>query len=115
MVMRLLRLALVTLVTVVIAAPAARANGSFRCGDRLVRDGAPEDDVERKCGAPDASRTWTEVHTESTWIAGRRVERSVPVTYAEWKYDFGRHRLILYVTFVNGRSAHTKTGEYGHR
>lgn len=115
MVMRHSRLVLVTLLTLAMTPLEARANGGFRCGDRLVRDGETQDDVSRKCGAPDATREWTETQTETVWVAGRRVERSIPINYAEWKYDFGRHRLMLYVTFVNGRSAHTKTGEYGHR
>jgi hypothetical protein len=116
--MRVLRLALVSMVSllaVAIAAPEARANGSFRCGKRLVRDGDTEDDVAQKCGDPDASRTWTEVQTEAYYAYGRKLERSIPVTYTEWKYDFGRHKLILYITFVQGRAIHVKTGEYGHR
>ena len=99
--------------TLTTAAPAAQADGSFRCGRKVVKDGETEDDVQGKCGAPDATRTWTEVHTEGFFVAGQRKERSVPVEYTEWKYDFGRHKLILYITFVQGRSVSVKTGEYG--
>jgi hypothetical protein len=116
---RVLRVAMISMVSLLAfsaPAPEARAgDGSFRCGKRLVRDGDTEDDVSQKCGEPDASRTWTEVQTEGYWVGGRRLERSVPVTYTEWKYDFGRHRLMLYITFVQGRTVHVKTGEYGHR
>jgi hypothetical protein len=113
--MRALRLVILCTVMFGLAAPEARADGSFRCGKRLVRDGDTEDDVQQKCGEPDASRTWTEVQTEAYYVAGRKLERSVPVTYTEYKYDFGRHRLMLYITFVQGRTVHVKTGEYGHR
>jgi hypothetical protein len=99
--------------TLTATAPAAHADGGFRCGRKVVRHGDTESDVERKCGAPDATRSWTEVHTEGFFVAGQRKERSVPVTYTEWTYDFGRHKLIIYVTFVQGRSAFVKTGEYG--
>ena len=93
---------------------AARAEGGFRCGSRLVRNGETQDDVARKCGDPDATREWTEVQTESVWEGGRKIERSVPISFAEWKYDFGRDRLIRYLTFVQGRLRDVRTGEYGH-
>jgi hypothetical protein len=116
--MRMLRSAISAFLMVGLLAgaiPEAHADGSFRCGRRLVRDGDTEDDVQQKCGEPDASRTWTEVQTEAYYVAGRKLERSVPVTYTEWKYDFGPHKLKLFVTFVQGRTVHVKTGEYGHR
>jgi hypothetical protein len=91
----------------------ARADGGFRCGSRLVRNGETEDDVAGKCGDPDAVRTWTETRTESVWENGHKIERSVPVEYSEWKYDFGNDRLILYAKFVRGRLVSVRTGEYG--
>jgi hypothetical protein len=96
----------------------ARADGGlggFRCGSRIVRNGETQDDVAGKCGDPDAERTWTEVHTESVWENGRKIERSVPIEYTEWKYDFGRDRLIRYLTFVQGRLTAVRTGEYGRK
>jgi Protein of unknown function (DUF2845) len=95
------------------AAPPARAEGGFRCGSRLVRNGETEDDVAGKCGDPDSVRTWTETSTEALWENGRMIERSVPIEYAEWKYDFGRDRLLRYLTFVRGRLTAVRTGEYG--
>src|SRR5579871_3721229 len=95
--------------------PPARAEGGFRCGSRLVRNGETEDDIAGKCGDPDAVRTWTEVQTESVWEDGRKVERSVPIEYAEWKYDFGSDRLLRYLTFVQGRLTAVRTGEYGRK
>jgi hypothetical protein len=98
------------------AATPARAEGGFggfRCGSRLVRDGDTQDDVAKKCGDPDAVRTWTEYRTESIWEAGRKLERSIPITYDEWKYDLGAGRLIRYAVFVQGRLVSTRTGTYG--
>jgi hypothetical protein len=89
--------------------------GGFRCDGRLVRDGETQDDVAQKCGDPDAVRSWTELRKESVWEYGHKVERQVPIQYDEWKYDFGRDRLIRYVTFVQGRLASVRTGEYGRR
>jgi Protein of unknown function (DUF2845) len=97
------------------AAVPARAEGGFRCGGRVVRNGETEDDVAGKCGDPDDVRSWTEVHTESAWEYGRKIERSVSVDYDEWKYDFGPDRLIRYVTFVRGRLTAVRTGEYGRK
>jgi hypothetical protein len=93
----------------------ARAEGGFRCGSRIVLNGETQDDVAGKCGDPDDVRTWTELRTESIWRNGVKIERSVPIEYAEWKYDFGRDRLIRYVTFVQGRLSAVRTGEYGCR
>jgi hypothetical protein len=98
------------------AAPPARADsgfGGFRCGSRIVRDGETEDDVSKKCGDPDAVRSWTEYRSESIWESGHKIERSIPIQYDEWKYDFGADRLIRYATFVQGRLASTRTGSYG--
>jgi len=115
-----IRLTLATLATatllgaLVLAPPAASADGGFRCGHKIVRNGETQDDVSVKCGDPDAVRTWTEVETESVWLGGRKVERSVPIEYAEWKYDFGSEHLIRYLTFVQGRLRDVRTGSYGH-
>ena len=95
--------------------PPARADGGFRCGSRIVRNGETQDDVAGKCGDPDDVRTWTELRTESIWRNGVKIERSVPIEYAEWKYDFGRDRLIRYLTFVQDRLTAVRTGEYGHK
>src|SRR4051794_21281460 len=112
--MRVLRLALLSMLAVVpllaLQGAPARAEGGFRCGSRLVRNGETQDDVARKCGDPDAERTWTETHTEAIYEAGRKVERSIPIDYAEWKYDFGRDRLIRYLLFVQGRLRSVSTG-----
>jgi hypothetical protein len=96
-------------------APVARAEGGFRCGSRLVLNGETEDDVAGKCGDPDAVRTWTEQRTESVWVSGHMVERSVPIEYVEWKYDLGRDRLLRYLTFVQGRLKDVRTGERGRK
>jgi hypothetical protein len=104
---------LASIVAVLAAGPPARAEGGFRCGSRIVRNGETQDDVATKCGEPDAERTWTEVRTESVWENGHKLERSVPIEYVEWKYDFGRDRLIRYLTFVQGRLTAVRTGEYG--
>ena len=106
---------LVLFAVIIGAVPVARAEGGFRCGSRLVRNGETEDDVASKCGDPDAVRTWTEVRTESVWEGGRKIERSISIEYSEWKYDFGRDRLQRYLTFVQGRLTAVRTGEYGRK
>jgi hypothetical protein len=95
--------------------PPARAEGGFRCGSKIVRNGETEDDVAGKCGDPDSVRNWTETRTEAVWENGHMIERSVPVEYAEWKYDFGRDRLLRYLTFIQGRLTAVRTGEYGRK
>ena len=108
-------LSALTLFAVLAVGPPARAEGGFRCGSRLVRNGETQDDVAGKCGDPDDVRNWTETRTESAWENGRKIERSVPIEYTEWKYDFGSDRLIRYLTFVQGRLTAVRTGEYGRK
>src|SRR5262245_1732716 len=102
-------------VTLMGGAPApARAEGGFRCGTgRIVRNGETEDDVARKCGDPDAVRSWSETRIEAAWENGHSVERQVIIVYDEWKYDLGRQRLIRYVTFAQGLMIRVRTGAYG--
>ena len=116
--LRLLALAslpLLSLFSIFVEAGPARAEGGFRCGSRLVRNGETLDDVAAKCGDPDGVRTWTEQRTESIWDNGHEIQRSIPIDYTEWKYDFGRDRLIRYVTFVQGRLTAVRTGERGRK
>src|SRR5258708_6507646 len=106
---------LVAVVSHLPAVPTALAgtDARFRCGSRLVPEGETGDDVPRKCGKPDAVRSWTEYEPQSVWEGGRKIERSVAIVYDEWKFDFGRDRLIRYATFVQGRLAFGRTGGYG--
>jgi len=69
--------------------------------------------VAGKCGDPDAVNSWTEVQSESYWHNGQKLERQVVIVYDEWKYDLGPNRLIRYLTFVQGRLRHVRTGSYG--
>lgn len=91
----------------------AGADGGFRCGNRIVRDGETAGDVARKCGAADAVSTWSETRTESIWDNGHAIERQVVIVYDEWQYDLGRNRLVRYLTFANGHLAKVVTGQYG--
>jgi hypothetical protein len=97
-----------------LGAPPAQAEGGFRCGTgRVVRNGETEDDVARKCGSPDAVNSWSETRTETVWENGHSIEHQVVVTYDEWEYDMGPHRLVRYVTFAQGRMVRVTTGGYG--
>jgi hypothetical protein len=92
----------------------ARAEGGFRCGSgRVVRNGETEDDVAGKCGDPDSVNSWNETRTEVFWENGHSIERQVMITYDEWEYDLGPHRLIRYVTFAQGKMIKVRTGTYG--
>jgi hypothetical protein len=96
------------------ATPPAQAEGGFRCGTgRVIRNGETEDDVSRKCGDPDAVRTWNETRTETFWQNGHSVERQIVIVHDEWKYDLGRDRLVRYLTFTDGRLCSVATGGYG--
>jgi hypothetical protein len=96
------------------AAPPAQAEGGFRCGTgRVIRNGETEDDVARKCGDPDAVRTWNETRTETTWQKGQVVERQVVIVHDEWTYNLGPDRLIRYLSFTDGRLCKVATGGYG--
>lgn len=102
-----------------LAASAANAADSMRCGNRVVSDGDPKVKVAELCGKPTSSETRTVYRSgiprqqlgvdSSSSPAGSSDElliqdRSyVEVEVDVWVYNRGRSRLLREVVFENNR------------
>jgi|1185.fasta_scaffold389552_1 hypothetical protein len=108
-------------------APAARAEGGFRCGNRVVSEGDHMVDVRRRCGDPDFVAQRVEQRKVKSKVR-RRVrdqvgdheeevseERIVDVVIDQWTYDLGPERFVRYVDFEDARVLRVTTGDYGSR
>jgi hypothetical protein len=105
------------------AAPVA-ADG-MSCGNRLVSKGDSLYQVRSVCGEPDDAQRRVETRRErrrvrvpcqqGTSQCETTVEHTTDVVVDEWTYDFGRHRFVRFLTFVDGRLAVVNTGGYGSR
>jgi hypothetical protein len=111
-----------------VGATRARADDEpMSCKDRIVQIGDSAYDVKSLCGTPD----WIETRTESRFVrrvvnaqcpggsptsrCATVVEEAVQVPIEEWTYDFGSQRFIEYLTFEQGKLAHARLGNYGHK
>jgi hypothetical protein len=104
-------------------ATAARAEGGFRCGNRVVSEGDHMVDVRRRCGDPDFVAQRVEQRKVKSKVR-RRVgnqeeevseERTVDVVIDQWTYDLGPERFVRYVDFEDARVLRVTTGDYGSR
>jgi hypothetical protein len=102
----------------------AQADEGFRCATgRLVSLGDRMNEVQNRCGDPDAVSTRVEKrrvkYQVSRWIHGVLEtvveEREVEVPIDEWTYDMGPRAFVRYVLFENGAVTNVKTGGYGRR
>lgn len=92
----------------------ARADGSLRCGGRLVSVGDARIDLLGRCGEP----TLREGRVDERWEAatdgaagqGRRVTTAIE----EWTYDFGPRSFAAVVTLANGRITRIADLSYGY-
>lgn len=100
------------------------SSDGLRCKNRIVSNGATQYEVRSTCGEPAmvTSRVENRVVREvvrSRCAAGttcsRVVENVVEVVIEEWTYDFGKRRLIEYLTFEQGVLVFVRTGGYGRR
>jgi hypothetical protein len=114
------------LLTVLTALPLGRASQAgfqgFRCGTgRLVGEGDPTYEVQRRCGDPDfvdsrqeertVRRTvWTQVNGVSV---AHEEYVTITVLVDEWTYDLGPHRLIRHLIFEQDRLVKVWTGSRG--
>ncbi len=98
----------------VLCAGVARADGSLRCGSRLVSVGDARIDLLGRCGEPAlrerrVDERWEGV-TDGTVGQGRRITTVVE----EWTYDFGPQSFVQIVTLVNGRITAIEHRSYGY-
>ena len=102
------------LAALALCAGVARADGSLRCGGRLVSVGDARIDLLGRCGEPALrdrrlDERWEGV-TDGTKGQGRRTTTVIE----EWTYDFGPFKLTRIATLKNGTLADIRTGGYGY-
>jgi hypothetical protein len=72
----------------------------FKCGRAIINEGKSIEYVLEKCGQPRYSQEHTEYRVfRQTPPAPDIVE---PIIIQEWRYNFGRNRLMRYLRFENG-------------
>jgi len=102
----------------------AHAEDDLRCQGKIVSLGLSLYDVQALCGPPDFADRRTVRRAVQNRVRNRCVPGlgcsssttdSVEVVIDEWTYDFGKHRLLRYLTFADGRLISVRTGGYGHK
>jgi len=94
----------------------------LRCKNRIVSIGETPLDVLEKCGRPNHVDHWEEGHnTYFSQLYDYEKERYVapksikgPLQLERWTYDFGPHKFIRYLLFINGKLIKIETGEKGN-
>jgi hypothetical protein len=107
----------------------ASATDTLRCGNKLVATGDSRDVVHHKCGAPSdivhsvLARRYSEYRVGRFGRVGRveRVgrdgylaEQIVETPLELWTYNFGPHRLMTRMRFVDGVLIGIETLGYGY-
>jgi hypothetical protein len=93
------------------------------CQDRLVKPGSSMYDVRFLCGPPDDMAQRVEIRTvpHEVRVPCARgwcttiINSPMEVPIEEWTYDFGKQRLLQYLTFEGGTLIRVKAGGYGHK
>jgi len=92
---------------------------NLRCGNQLVTQGQTRLEVRAKCGDPGDIAHSTLVRSSgldrrnNLRRAVRSVEETVIVEAEDWIYNFGPHRLMCRLRFVNGILESVQTMGYG--
>jgi hypothetical protein len=78
---------------------------SLRCGNQLALQGNTRLEVRAKCGAPDDIIHST-LARQVTLVSQRRIayaeEETIIVPVEDWTYNFGPHRFMYRLRFING-------------
>lgn len=85
---------------------------AMRCDGRVISSGDRDFQVQARCGAP----AWSDRYSEMlvSGIDGP-LERRVERVHERWVYNFGPHKLVQHLHFVDGRLERVETGGYGVR
>lgn len=110
------------------------AADALRCGSSVVSEGDHKVEVLKKCGEPDFADTrviYETFHVDSEgrrhllpspetlpsgdrqYFLGELRKVTQPVYIDEWTYNFGSHRLMRHLEFVDGKLRKIKTLGYG--
>lgn len=92
----------------------ARADGSLRCGGRLVSVGDARIDLLGRCGEPALRERRVDERWEGVTdgVAGQGMR--VATVIEDWTYDFGPQSFVQIVTLTNGRITGIQGRSYGY-
>jgi len=100
-----------------LAASPAFADG-FRCGTKLVLEGATRSEVAAKCGEPTEVVTMRSIFRRPViWSHGRPYfigEDAVEVPVEAWVYNLGPNKLMRRLRFEGGVVTEIETLGYGY-
>jgi len=114
-------LATAVILSALMANTPAGADSSLRCGNAIVSLGATSQQVLDTCGRPDLRESWETAHNQyvrqfydyekERWILPKLIVG--PIQMERWTYDFGSHKFIRYLQFLNGELIKIETGDKG--
>ena len=131
--MKVMRFALILVITVVGLTPFEVQADSVRCGVRLITEGDFKDRVLAECGAPDHVEVWEEEHVHRFQYHPRyygfnddyeygdpdgdhgkpyRIKKLVIVE--RWTYNHGPGRFMDHLRLENGVVKKITSGDYGY-
>lgn len=114
---RHMKRAIVLLVLGLLASPAAFADG-FRCGTKLVGEGASRSEVAAKCGEPtDVTTAKSVFRRPVVWNYGRPFyvgEDFIEIPVEIWVYNLGPNKLMRRIRFEGGFVTEIETLGYGY-
>jgi hypothetical protein len=109
--------ALVVMVLGLLGSSAALADG-FRCGTKLVTEGASRTEVAQKCGEPTDVRTARSLFRRPViWGYGRPMyvgEDAIEIQVEIWTYNLGPNKLMRQIRFEDGVVVDIDTLGYGY-
>jgi uncharacterized protein DUF2845 len=107
----------VILVLALLATSPAFADG-FRCGSKLVLEGASRSEVASKCGEPTEVVTMRSIFRRPViWTDGRPYfvgEDAIEVPVESWLYNLGPNKLMRRIRFEGGVVTEIETLGYGY-
>lgn len=117
LIVRRMNRAVVLLVVGLLASPAVFADG-FRCGTKLVGEGASRSEVAAKCGEPtDVTTAKSVFRRPVVWNYGRPFyvgEDFIEIPVEIWVYNLGPNKLMRRLRFEGGFFTEIETMGYGY-
>jgi hypothetical protein len=90
---------------------------AFRCGSKLIREGATRSEVVAKCGEPTEVERRTVLREPTVWIGGRLYRNGIGLSEIPielWVYNLGPSKLMRRIRFEDGVVVEIETLGYGY-
>ncbi len=98
-------------------AAAGTAQASLRCGNALVNEGDPADELLARCGPPTSVDRHTGTRPPIIWRYGRPIRvpgGDIDVSIETWTYNFGPNQLMRRIRIEDGIVKSIETLGYGY-